>query len=205
MNPANVRLVASALVGAALGAVVALRGPWQVAVLTGWITGAAAFLVQVWVQVFSCDATRTREIATDEDVSHVLSDATLLTAAGASLVAVGFVLLKASQYHGASRGGVAALGAVGVALAWCTVQTLFTLRYARIFYETGDGVDFGGDAPDYHDFAYLAFTIGMTYQVSDTAITRRPLRRTVLRHALVSFVFATAFIAVLVNVVGGLL
>jgi uncharacterized membrane protein len=135
----------------------------------------------------------------------VLADATLLAAAGASLVGVGFVLVKASQYHGVTRGLTAAFGAVSVALAWLILQTIFMLRYARLYYERGDGVDFGGEAPDYHDFAYLAFTIGMTYQVSDTAITRRELRRTVLRHALLSFVFATAFIAVLINVVGGLL
>jgi len=99
------------------------------------------------------------------------------------------------------------VGALAVALAWTTVQTIYTLRYAREYY--GDrvgGINFGGEEPpDYHDFAYLAFTVGMTYQVSDTTITAHVIRRTVLRHAILSFVFATAFIAVLVNVVGGLL
>ena len=98
------------------------------------------------------------------------------------------------------------MGAVSVMLAWATVQTIFMLRYARMYYDAKDGgVDFGGDKPDYGDFAYLAFTIGMTYLVSDTAITERAIRRVVLRHAVLSFVFATAFIAVLINVVGGLL
>ena len=205
MNSVNGRLIASAVVGAVLGAGAALGAPWQIAVLTGWCTGAIAFLGQVVTEVFGSDANRTKEIATREDVSHVLADATLLTAAGASLVGVGFVLVKASQYHGVVRALTAGMGAISVGLAWVVIQTIYTLRYARLYYESGDGVDFGGEAPDYHDFAYLAFTIGMTYQVSDTAITRRALRRTVLRHALLSFVFATAFIAVLINVVGGLL
>jgi uncharacterized membrane protein len=205
VNAVNRRLVACACVGSLLGTATAFVAPWQIAVLTGWCTGAAAFLAQVAGQVSHSDAARTKEIATAEDVSHVLADATFLAAAGASLIAVGFVLLKASHFHGAARGATASLGALSVALAWLTLQTIFTLRYARIYYEHGDGVDFGGDEPDYHDFAYLAFTIGMTYQVSDTAITRREVRRTVLCHALLSFVFATAFIAVLVNVVGGLL
>ena len=205
MNSVNGRLMASALVGIVLGAAAALRAPWQLAVLTGWCTGAVAFLGQVAGDVFGSDAARTKQIATREDVSHVLADATLLVAAGASLIGVGFVLVKASQYEGVTRGLTTAFAAVSVALAWVVLQTIFMLRYARIYYERDDGVDFGGDAPDYHDFAYLAFTIGMTYQVSDTAITRRELRRTVLRHALLSFVFATSFIAVLVNVVGGLL
>jgi uncharacterized membrane protein len=205
VNSVNGRLVASALVGGVLGVAAGLRAPWQLAVLTGWCAGAVTFLGQVLNQVFGSDAARTKQIATREDVSHVLADATLLAAAVASLICVGFGLVKASQYHGVARGLTAAFGALSVALAWVILQTIFMLRYARIYYESGDGVDFGGEAPDYHDFAYLAFTIGMTYQVSDTAITRRELRRTVLRHALLSFVFATAFIAVLINVVGGLL
>jgi uncharacterized membrane protein len=67
------------------------------------------------------------------------------------------------------------------------------------------GIDFNQhDDPDYHDFAYLAFTIGMTYQVSDTDLTTRAVRRTALRHALLSYVFGTAIIAVTINVVAGL-
>ncbi|MEY2472028.1 MAG: hypothetical protein QOK28_1357 [Actinomycetota bacterium] len=205
MTSVNRRLVATALVGAAVGTAAAFVAPWQVAVITGWCTGAVAFLAQVAHKIFGSDATRTRQIATSEDVSHVLADVTLLVAASASLVAVAFVLVKASQYHGVTRALTAGVGAVSVALAWVMLQTIFMLRYARMYYEAGGGVDFGGEDPDYHDFAYLAFTIGMTYQVSDTAVTQRAVRRTVLRHSLLSFVFATAFIAVLVNVVGGLL
>jgi uncharacterized membrane protein len=201
----NRRLVASGLVAAVIGFGVAFAAPWQLAVLAGWCTAAVTFLAQVVREVAGSDAARTKQIATTEDVSHVLADATLLVGASASLIGVGFVLLKASQYHGVTRGLTAAAGALSVALAWLTLQTIFMLRYARIYYDGGGGVDFAGEEPDYHDFAYLAFTIGMTYQVSDTGITRRAVRRTVLRHALLSFLFATAFIAVLVNVVGGLL
>lgn len=205
MNPANRRVAASALVGVVLGGAAAVWAPWQVAVIAGWCTGASTFLAQVALQIANCDSDRTRAIATKQDVSHVVADATLLASATASLIGVAFVLVKASQYHGATRGVTTGVGALSVALAWLTLQTIYTLRYARIYYDSGDGVDFGGEEPDYHDFAYLAFTIGMTYQVSDTAITKRAVRRTVLRHALLSFVFATSFIAVLVNVVGGLL
>jgi uncharacterized membrane protein len=86
---------------------------------------------------------------------------------------------------------------------------VFTLRYADIFYrESDDSVDFGyaADAggPDYRDFAYLAFTIGMTYQVSDTTLHDRGLRRTVLTHAFVSYLFGVVVVATAVNVVAGL-
>ena len=206
MNSANVRLAASLGVGVVLGAGASAVAPWQVAVLTGWCTGATAFLAQVAREVGRCDAAHTEEIATDEDASHFLADATLLAAAAASLIGVGFVLLKAGESSKATRAGIAGIGALSVALAWLTLQTTFVLRYARLYYgdEVG-GIDFGGDKPDYHDFAYFSFTIGMTFQVSDTAVTNRVIRRTVLRHALASFVFSIAFIAVLVNVVGGLL
>ena len=206
MNSVNVRLAASSLVGIVLGAVASAFAPWQVAVLTGWSSGAIAFLAQVAREIAGCDAADTMARATREDVSHLFADATFLAAAGASLVGVGFVLVKAGESHGATRAAVAGIGALSVALAWLTLQTIFLLRYARLYYGDGvGGIDFGGEAPDYHDFAYFAFTIGMTYQVSDTAVTDRAIRRTVLRHGLASFLFATAFIAVLVNVVGGLL
>ena len=88
-----------------------------------------------------------------------------------------------------------------------TVQTLFMLRYAHLYYggERVGGVEFGNaELPDYHDFAYLAFTVGMTFQVSDTEVTERALRHTVLRHALLSYLFGTAIIASTISVLAGL-
>jgi uncharacterized membrane protein len=82
---------------------------------------------------------------------------------------------------------------------------VFTLRYAHLYWSAHDGVDFNQESePDYHDFAYLAFTIGMTYQVSDTDLTTRVMRRTALRHALLSYIFGAAIIAVTINVVASL-
>jgi uncharacterized membrane protein len=93
-----------------------------------------------------------------------------------------------------------------VALAWASVHTVFTTRYARLYF-TGSpgGVDWGGsEPPSYLDFAYLAFTVGMTFQVSDTAVTDRRIRFAVLRHALLSYLFGTVFIATMINLVAGL-
>lgn len=206
MTPSNRRLLLSAVTGSVAGAAVAGLTAWQVAVLVGWCVAAATFLVDVVARVAGFDAATTASHATEEEPSILLADVTLLLAAIGSLIGVAFVLAKAGDYSGSAKGLVAILGAVSVALGWTTVQTVFTLRYARLYYDgTDGGIDFGDEKPAYGDFAYLAFTIGMTYQVSDTAITERRIRRIVLRHALLSFVFATAFIAVLVNVVGGLL
>jgi uncharacterized membrane protein len=96
---------------------------------------------------------------------------------------------------------------VSVVLAWVVVHTIFTLRYARIYYGGPDGgVDFNEKAaPDYADFAYLAFTIGMTFQVSDTDLTSKAMRRTALRHALISYLFGAVIIGLIINVVASLL
>jgi uncharacterized membrane protein len=92
----------------------------------------------------------------------------------------------------------ARVGIGSVAAAWLVVHTVFALRYARLYYLDGEGgVDFnqGGDPPDYVDFAYLAFTIGMTYQVSDTDLKTSTIRATALRQALVSFVLGAVILA----------
>jgi uncharacterized membrane protein len=87
-----------------------------------------------------------------------------------------------------------------------SVHAVFTLRYAHLYYSEGGGIDFNDDAdPDYHDFAYLALTIGMTFQVSDTNLTTKAIRRTATRHALVSYLFGAIIIAMVINVVAGLL
>jgi uncharacterized membrane protein len=95
---------------------------------------------------------------------------------------------------------------VTVVLAWLLTHASFTLRYAHLYYGGDDkgGIDFpGDDDPDDHDFAYFAFTIGMTFQVSDTDVTSREIRRTVLRHGLLSFVYNTVIVALSINLVVG--
>ncbi len=87
------------------------------------------------------------------------------------------------------------------------VHTIFTLRYAALYYRTGTpgGIDFNQVAPPrYRDFAYVAFTLGMTFQVSDTDITDSEIRATALRHALLAYLFGTLVIAVTVNMLAGL-
>jgi uncharacterized membrane protein len=132
-----------------------------------------------------------------------------LAASGASLVAVGFALGLARHESGAERALLVTMAAVTVVVSWTVVNTVFTLRYAHLYYRgAADSIDFGGDTtrpPDYRDFAYLAFTIGMTYQVSDTMLRDRGIRRTVLFHAILSYVFGVVIVSAGVNVVAGLL
>jgi len=179
---------------------------WQVTVLVGWSAAATAFLVWVGWVVLPMDSNATAAHATREDDSRFAADLTLLAASVSSLVAVGLTLVKASQQAGTTKAVFTGTAVLAVVLAWAVVHTVFTLGYGRLFYGDGRGIAFGGnDEPSYRDFAYVAFTIGMTYQVSDTDITSAAVRAVILRHALLSYLFGTAIIAMLINVVAGLL
>jgi uncharacterized membrane protein len=208
---AAARLVLSGLVG--LGVTVGLVAAgayWAVGAAAGWDAAALTFLAVVWFAIFTKDADETRMLARAEDFSRATADLVLLSASVASLAAVAFVLVKAG--HSASdRWTLIALAVATVALAWASVHTVYVLRYAGLFYEPHDPplvvIDFNDESyrPDYHDFAYLAVTIGMTYQVSDTTLKTQTIRRAALRHALLSYVFGTVIVAVTINVVASLL
>lgn len=148
----------------------------------------------------------TARIAGAEDASRTAAEAVLIGAGDASLLAVAFVLAQASHSHAPARGLLTALAFGSVALAWTSVHTVYVLRYARLYYSPPEGgIDFHGEAPAYLDFAYLALTIGMTFQVSDTDLTHKPIRRSALHHALLSYVFGTVIVAITVSSVGALL
>ena len=166
------------------------------------------YLGWVWWTIARLDAAATSRLATREDPSVAVADLVILGAGLACLGAVGLVLVKAAHSHGGAKALLIALGVLSVALAFACVHTVFTLRYAREYYGTGkgEGIDFhSDDPPDYFDFAYVAFTIGLTFQVSDTDLVSKRIRRVALRHALVSFLFGAIIIGLTINVVASLL
>jgi len=202
------RVFASAIAGgAALAATVAIGASWSVAALAAWDTAALVFLLLVWPAVAGLDAAGTAQLAKAEDASPSEAEAVIVGAGVASLVAVGFTLVEAGKSAGATRALLIALAIGSVVLAWASVHTVYTLRYARLYYsDPVGGISFNGDArPSYLDFAYVAVTIGMTSQVSDTSLTVPGLRRAVLRHALLSYLFATVVVALTINIVASLL
>ncbi|HEY3140920.1 MAG TPA: DUF1345 domain-containing protein [Acidimicrobiales bacterium] len=203
------RLVIAALAGLVVGLGLSLVVTWHVAVLGGWDTAAFTFLVAVAPIVLGTDGAGTAHLATREDVNRDTARLLLLAACGASLVAVSFALGLARHENGGERVLLVTIATLTVVVSWTVVNTVFTLRYAHLYYlAPGGGIDFGSspetDKPDYRDFAYLAFTIGMTYQVSDTLLRDRRIRRTVLLHALLSYIFGVVIVAAGVNVVAGL-
>jgi uncharacterized membrane protein len=215
--PARLRL----LVAAGLGLVVGLGGgllssQWQLGLLLGWMAAAALFVAWMWFTIGRMSPQATRDHACREDPGQAASDVAVLSAAVASLGAVGLFLAGGPSGSGSGGGsggsggsGVvveALLTVLSVALAWATVHTVFTVRYARMYYvDSRRGIKFNQDEdPTYVDFAYLAFTVGMTFQVSDTDIRRPDLRAVILRHMLLSYLLGAVVIAVTINLVGGL-
>jgi uncharacterized membrane protein len=203
---AVLRVGVAFVVGLLAGAILALSGAtWQVALLSGWIAAALVNVVWVWVGIVGLDAEQTARVATVEDNSRLAADLLLVSACGASLIGVAFALLSASGERGLARAVTTIVATVSIVLSWALVQTVYTLRYAHLYYGPMRGIHFEGDEePDYRDFAYLAFTIGMTYQVSDTTLSAKSIRRVALRHALLSWVFGTAVVAMTINVVASL-
>jgi uncharacterized membrane protein len=198
----------SVAVGVLVAVALAWIAPWQLAVLAGWDLAAAIVLARVWFSVGRFDADETRAFATREDDSRASADLLLITASVASLGGAAAGLLKAHHSDHALDVLLTVASVLTVALSWAVVHTVFALRYAHEYYTaTPGGIDFKSRdyEPSYGDFAYIAFTVGMTFQVSDTDIGSDLIRRTVLRHALISYLFGAVILAVLVNVIATLL
>jgi uncharacterized membrane protein len=203
LSTARTKLLVSFGAAIAGGTAAAVAGVGRAAPLIGWDILAVVYCGLVWSTVWVLDPESTASHANREDPSRDLADLVLLCAAVASLIAVGVVLFGAS---GNLKYIEAGLAVVSVFVSWTLVHTVFTLKYARLYYSgTPGGIDFNdAGPPDYADFAYLSFTIGMTFQVSDTDIGSKQIRRTALRHAWLSFPLDAVIIATAINLVSGL-
>ena len=199
---AGTHLAASLAGGLLAGAASAPVLGWVTAGLLSWVVMAAVFLVTTWLSVWRLDAAGTAWWAARADGSRRLRDLTLLAVSVGTLLTVALVILRVHQTPPVRT----ALAVACVAASWLVVNTVFGLRYAQLYYtDPRGGVEFtGGDNPTYREFAYLTFTVGMTFQVSDTALQTTDIRMSVLRHALMSFLFDVVIIAVTVNIVAGL-
>ncbi|MDQ1484358.1 MAG: hypothetical protein QOJ62_51 [Actinomycetota bacterium] len=204
----NVKLAVAAAVGAVATVVMGLAAGWQFSGLVGW--DVAAVVITSWTlwEIWPMDAERTARTAVREEPARALTDLMLVGASVASLVGVGFVVVAGGNSRGAGKGLLVALAVLTVVVSWAVVHTTYTLRYARLFYSGADGgLDFHSpnrEVPQYSDFAYAAFTIGMTFQVSDTEVTTKEMRATILRHALLAYLFGVVIIAIMINLVAGL-
>jgi uncharacterized membrane protein len=182
-------------------------GGWTVGLTGGWGAAALLTIATTWLRIGSMDADGTARHAKTEDYSRPVADLIVLGASVASLISVGFALVQARHHSGTGKGLLIALAVAVVAVSWLAVHLVFMVRYGDLYYAEPDGgVDFNQqERPDYRDFAYFALTIGMTFQVSDTTITTKTIRRQVARHALLSYLFGAVIVALAINTVASLL
>jgi uncharacterized membrane protein len=201
------QLAAAGIIGAVAAGLTWAHTFAAAAVLVGWDAAAVIYLALVWWAIWGMDAGVTARLAAREDPSNSVAALVLQSASVVALVGIGFCLLRAGQATGSKKAFLIGLGVISVVLSWLTVHTVFMLRYARGYYQQpGGGIDFNeARAPAYLDFAYFSFTIGMTFQVSDTNITNAQIRRVALQHALMSYLFGAVILAVAINVVASLL
>jgi len=204
---AGTRVTCAMAGGAAAGAIASLFMLATASILVGWDVAVVIYLVWVWTAVWRLDPSVTARLAKREDPSTAVAELVVVAAGTAMLGAVGFALLKAGRATGEMKAYLITLGVLSVVLSWTVVHTVFALQYARVYYsEPAGGIDFNEEEPpNYTDFAYFAFTVGMTFQVADTNVTSKAVRRITLHHALLSYLFGAVLLGLVINVVATLL
>lgn len=201
----RLRALVMLVLGLGVALAVGALESWAYAPAMGWAAASLTYLIWVWSVIGKLQPEETAAHARREDPGRGPADVLILAATVASFGGVALILMDASDAQGGAKAGIIAMALGSVALSWFLVHTLFTLRYASIYYRDKVGVDFNEDkAPRYMDFAYLAFTVGMTYQVSDTDLKTDAIRTTVLRQALLSYLLGTIVLATTINLVAGL-
>lgn len=193
------RTLISLAAGVAAGMIAWLAGAASLAPTAGWTAGTTVLLVWVWWISWPQDPAGTKRLAEHEGSAFSM-DGFVLAGAAAGLAAVVNVLVRASTPAAVILAVLAAI------LSWALVNTVYAFKYARLYYVDEDGgMDFKQpEPPSYSDFAYLAFTVGASFAVSDTDIKNSAIRRVVLSHALLSYAFGTITIAVAINLVTNL-
>ncbi|MHB8530427.1 MAG: DUF1345 domain-containing protein [Caulobacteraceae bacterium] len=207
------RLLVAAAVGIASGIVArAVGGPGPAAILIGWNAGAVVYLAAAWRLFLTAGEAEVRTRAARQDESRGVILALVLMAIAASLGAIIAALIQTKGQSAGQRQLVLALAVLTMASSWFVLQALFTAHYAHRHFQAveargaGAGFLFPGDPPaSYLDFAYLAICIGATAQISDPSVATTPLRNLVTTHAVTSFFFNTAVLALGINILSGLI
>jgi len=189
--------LAASLLGATAGTAPAL--------LIGVAVAGSCFVGLGWLALWPMDAELTLRNVGREDFRPVVDEAAIVVVALLGLSGVVGLLLA-----GRASGVVwpSAIAVVGVFMAWASLHLVYATRYAHLYYAVDEpgGIDFNTDAPPaFRDFLYFSYNLGMTYQVSDTAVHDAAIRAVVLRHCLLAYLFGTAILATMINLVVGTL
>jgi uncharacterized membrane protein len=172
--------------------------------LIGWNLGIGLYLILAYKLMAHSDVHRIRRRAANQDEGSIALLVFVVIAAMASMAAI---FSELATTAGANRQpGQLILATSTIVLSWAFIHSMFALHYAHEYYGDGrdgivGGITFPNDSePDYWDFAYFAFTIGMCAQVSDASISSKIIRRTALSHSIISFIFNAALLALTVNI-----
>jgi uncharacterized membrane protein len=206
---AHRRLFISAALGIVTMLILRVTGMGVVArMLIGWDTGVLIYLAAAAFVMARCSTVAA--IKKNASIQDEGGFAILILAVAAAVASLGAifaeltVIERQDPYYGLYIG----LAIVTVVLSWTFTHTIFALHYAHEFYgegARGNGLKFPNDnQPDYWDFVYFSFVVGMTFQVSDVAVTQKSARRMVVAHGALSFFFSTAIVAMTVNIAAGL-
>jgi len=204
------RLTYGLVVGVAV-ALLPVPMAWPLRALLGWCVGAAVYLVLAWWLAEVFDSKNTRQRAQAQDESSMVLFGVMVVAVLACVSSITLLLQQVKQLEGTQRVLHMALAMVALALSWLFIQTIFAFRYAHRYYQEekrdepdGPGLVFPNQAnPDYFDFLYYSFVIGMTSQVSDVQVSSREMRRLTLGHGILSFAFNVLIVALTINVLAG--
>jgi uncharacterized membrane protein len=204
--PAVRRLGVASVLGVAGGIAVSPFVPVEIVLIIGWDIICTAFLVATGHIITRADGPKTEMLARREDETRATATVLVLSACVISIAAVAVTLAMAGREDDRLKVLLIGVATLTLVLSWVVMNVVFTLRYADLYFRLGHPViDFGDEEiPSYREFAYLAFTIGMTYQVSDTNLRHPQVRRTVLWQALLSYVFGVVIVASAINLIGGL-
>ena len=195
---ARLRVILAVLLGLAVGILLPSSLRMVTRLLAGWDAFLALYLTLAFFTIWTTDRTHIRRNAILHDDGRFLILIVTAIAAFASLGAIVVEIAPASR-----TASTLTLAIATIVLSWAAVHTTFALHYAHEFYRgtKSGGLQFpGDDHPDYWDFVYFSFVIGMTAQVSDVGVTDKTIRRTVTAHGIISFVFNTALLALMVNI-----
>lgn len=197
------RLARAAVAGVLAGVIVALLTSVLYGVLAAIAVTATIFVATGLVVLWPMDAGATHRNARREDFRPVAEEFVIVAAALCALVAIAALLMIGSSD---TRHAAAATALGGVFMAWAALHLMYATRYAYLYYQAPvGGIDFNSDEPPaYSDFLYFSYNLGMTYQVSDTAVSSSKIRAIVLRHCLLSYVFGTSILATTINLVVGM-
>jgi len=196
---ASIRLGVAVVVGAVAGVVAALLTDVPLGVLVGIAATETVFVVVGWCVLWPMDAAATRRNSRREDLRPVADETVVVVVALCGLVGIVVLLVLGTSQ------AAAAIALAGVFMSWAALHLMYATRYAHHYYLAPEGgIDFNsGEAPSYRDFLYFSYNLGMTYQVSDTAVSSGTIRAVVLRHSLLSYVFGTSVLATTINLVVG--